>query len=79
MFISLEEQYAEILVDRAIEDKIGRDYFLEQIRLMLETCSYGKIGQAFEETIQTIAKELSVVFPQRDSDENELSDKLIVI
>ena len=79
IFISLEEQYAEIMVDRAIEEKIGREYFLDRVKLVVETCSRGEVSQAFEQTIKEIDKKLSTAFPKGKNDHNELSDKLIVI
>lgn len=79
IFISLEEQYAEILVDRKIEEKIGREYFLDQVKLLVESCNKDQISRAFEESILTIGEKLAEACPKDDNDRNELSDKLIVI
>lgn len=79
IFISLQEQYGEIIVDRLIEEKIGRDYFLENVGIMLAQCELGNIGKAFEITIGEIGNKLANDFPRSENDRNELADKLIVM
>lgn len=79
IFISLQEQYGEIIVDRLIEEKIGRDYFLEKVEIMLTQCKLGNVGKAFEITIGEIGNRLANDFPKSENDRNELADKLIVM
>jgi putative membrane protein len=79
IFISLQEQYGEIIVDRLIEEKIGREFFLQKVEQMLEECRRGNIGKAFQMTIAEIGERLALEFPKSENDKNELADKLIVM
>ena len=79
VFVSLEERYGEILVDVAIEEKIGREYFLEKVAVLIEYCGKGKIAEGLENTVIEVGAALKDDFPVSPDDKNEIEDKLIVM
>ena len=79
VFVSVKEQYAEILVDSAIEEKIGREFFLESVEQLVKDCENKKIAQGYQTAIESISQKLSSSFPHSKNDKNELEDKLVII
>lgn len=79
IFISLEERYAEILVDTAIEEVIGKEFWLAEVEKLIEYCSKEKVIDGYIETINETGKALSKPFPRGRKKLNQLEDKLIII
>ena len=79
MFVSLEERFAEIMVDSAIEEKLGRDFFLDEVRHLVAHCRSGEIVEGYCHAIENVTKRLAIAFPHTNDDENELQDRLILL
>ncbi len=79
IFVSLKEKYAEILVDSAIEEQIGRAFFLDSVEQLVIDCENQDIAAGYQTAIETISKKLSADFPHSKKDKNELEDRLIII
>lgn len=79
IFVSLEERYAEILVDAAIEKNIGRDFWLETVGELIAACKSGDICHGYVSTIENVSVKLSSNFPKGQKNFNELEDKLIIL
>jgi len=79
VFISLEERYGEIFVDTAIEEKVGREFFLEQVKVLVERCADGEIADAYVQVINAIGERLSTDFPILENDSDELENRFIIL
>lgn len=79
IFVSLEERYAEILVDAAVEESIGRDFWLEAVGELIALCKAGNICQGYVSTIENVSIKLSNHFPNEQKNLNELEDKLVIL
>lgn len=79
IFVSLEERYAEILVDGEIENNIGREFWLEAVGELIASCETNKISNGYVRAIETTSEKLAVKFPRGRKKLNELEDKLIII
>ena len=79
VFISLDERYGEIFVDTAIEEAVGRDFFLDQVRVLVEHCAKGEITDAYVQVITAIGDRLAADFPVLDGDEDELENRFIIL
>lgn len=79
IFVSLDERYAEIIVDKAIEEKFGHDVFIEQIQKLTELCAKDQIALGYVQTIEFLENLLSESFPPEDKHLNELENKLVII
>lgn len=79
IFVSLEERYAEILVDAEIENNIGRDFWLETVGELIEACKAKNISQGYVRAIENTTNKLAVKFPRGRKNLNELDDKLIIL
>ncbi|MGB7287806.1 MAG: hypothetical protein WBC71_12815 [Salaquimonas sp.] len=79
IFISMDERFAEILVDSAIEKQIGREFFLGKIRELTADCHKGDISYGYVKAINSISKRLSADFPPGKEIVNELEDRLVVL
>lgn len=79
IFVSLEERYAEILVDGEIEKNIGRDFWLEAVGELIASCKANDISLGYVRAIESISEKLAVKFPRGPKNLNELDDKLIIL
>ena len=79
VFVSLEERFAEVVVDSAIEAKLGREPWFEVVEVMVEHCREGRLAEAYLDAIPVIAGLLEDSFPPGSAEVNELDDKLVII
>lgn len=79
IFVSLDERYAEILVDSEIENNIGRDFWLEAVGELIASCKANDISQGYVRAIESTSKKLVDKFPRGHKNLNELEDKLIIL
>lgn len=79
VFVSLQERYAEILVDTAIEEKVGRDFWLRRIEALIGQCKKQEVIEGIENTILQSQDTLAEHFPRGRKKLNELDDKLVII
>ncbi len=79
VFVSLEERYGEIFVDAAIEKALGRDFLLEEIRVLVESCAEGRVIDGYVAVIGQLGERLAVSFPINENDENELVNRFVIL
>ena len=79
VFVSLDERYAEILVDGDIEEKIGREWLLEKVGMLIDHCREDKINEGYMKTIEDLGDRLAQDFPPDTSNENELEDRFVIL
>lgn len=79
IFVSLEERYAEILVDGEIEKNIGREFWLESVGELIAACKVNDVSAGYVRAIENTCEKLAVKFPRGRKKLNELEDKLIVL
>lgn len=79
VFVSLNERFAEIVVDHGIEQKCGQKAFLEIIPHLTERCAKGEIIKGYVTAIEKSADMLAAPFPPKKKKQNELDDKLVIL
>lgn len=79
VFVSQAERYAEILVDKRIEEVMGREVFLEMVARLTRACEQDNTSQGYVNTINELGDRLSEFFPPDTNQANELEDRLVVI
>lgn len=77
VFISLLEHKVWILGDRGINEKIPLQEWQELARELSRGIGEGRACDALCRTIELCGQELSLHFPRRGDDRNELSDELL--
>lgn len=78
VFVSLMEQRAVVLADKAINDKVSKDTWQEVCDLMIHGMKKKKVGLAFGAAIRKCGEILSPEFPIQPDDKNELKNQLII-
>lgn len=79
IFVSLDERYAEIIVDSEIESKLGRQFITQCVARLIGECRSGRITDGFILAISDLSEELARVLPPKKNNLNELEDKLIIL
>ena len=78
LFVSLMEQRAVVLADRAIAEHLDAKVWQELIDLMIEGVKRGDLATGLTQAIQRCGELLTSHFPLADDDVNELRDHLVV-
>lgn len=79
VFVSLNERFGEIFVDTQIEQRIGRDYFLEQVAMLIDDCAAGHVIDGYVNVIERMGDRLGEAFPVQAEDRNELENRFIIL
>ena len=77
LFVSLEERYAEVHADGAIDEKVDQDAWNEICASLIDHASRGAFADGFVQAIETSGKLLAKHFPKTGDDTNEIDDHLI--
>lgn len=75
VYISLLEHRVEIVGDRGIHEKVGQAYWDDLVKRLVTGIAADRGVSTLCEVIETIGKRLSVEFPRRNDDKNELPDE----
>jgi putative membrane protein len=75
IFVSLEEEEAEIVADTGIAAKVAPEYWLTLHTTIVEAIRQGKHSEGIIHAVETVAIELSKHFPRGSDDVNELSNR----
>lgn len=79
IFVSLYEQYIEIVADSAISAKIDNAFWQSTIDTFLANVKNGKFEEGYLQAINEICAILVEYFPIETNDKNELPDCLIEV
>ncbi|MEZ5898445.1 MAG: TPM domain-containing protein [Hyphomicrobiaceae bacterium] len=79
IFVSVAERHAEVLADKAIDDKVPLGTWQDIVDTLTSEISQGRAEEAFIHAIATTGEHLARHFPPGTADKNELPDHLIVL
>jgi len=74
IFVSLEEEQASIVADKAIASKVQSNYWDKPQAMIAEAMSKGQHAEGIIQAIEKVAGELANHFPRESDDINELPD-----
>lgn len=79
LYIALEDKKLAVFGDQGIHEKVGDDYWNEQVQIMLSHFKSENYITGLTEVILAIGETLTHHFPyDRTNDVNELSDEIMV-
>jgi putative membrane protein len=79
VFVSLDERYGEIFVDTTVEEHIGREYFLDQVAILIDDCAAGNVIDGYVGVIGRMGEKLAETFPVKAEDRNELENRFVIL
>ena len=75
VYVSLEEEQAAIIADKAIAAKLAPEYWHTPHAMIIDAIKAGRHAEGIVQAIESIGAELARHFPRTGDDTNELSDK----
>lgn len=79
IFVSLQEQYAEVLADNGINAKAGQEVWNGVVASLTDAARKEKLADGFVAAIGSVGAELQKHFPADEKNRNELDDHLVEI
>lgn len=79
IFVSVAERHAEVLADKAIDDRVPAGTWQEIVDTLTSEISQGRATDGFIQAIMAAGDHLARHFPPGAPDPNELPDHLIVL
>jgi len=77
IMISVLEHRVEILADKGINDKVPQDTWNKILEPLVHSLKKDHLGEGLVHTIVECGKVLSMHFPIKENDKNELSNKIV--
>ncbi|PBN44781.1 hypothetical protein [Sphingobium sp. D43FB] len=77
LYLSLDEHRAELVADRAINDKVAPEAWGEAMAALIEAIRDGRPGEGLAAEVRQVGAILATHFPRAQDDINELPDRLI--
>ena len=77
IMISVLEHRVEILADKGINDKVPQDTWNKILEPLVHSLKQDRLGEGLVHTIVECGKILSMHFPIKENDKNELSNKIV--
>lgn len=77
LYLSLDEHRAEIVADRAINEKVRPEIWGDAMAALIQAIRAGQPGAGLAEAVRQIGAVLAQHFPREEDDINELPDRLI--
>ena len=77
IYLSLDEHRAEIVADRAINEKVAPEAWGDAMAALIDAIRAGRAGEGLAEAVRQVGVVLAAHFPRDDDDINELPDRLI--
>ncbi len=77
LFVSVEERYAEVCADEAIDMRVAQEEWDGIVALLIEHARHKQFAKGFMEAIAASGALLAKHFPKSRDDTNELDDHLI--
>lgn len=79
IFVSVAEQHVEIIADSGIDSRVPKGTWQAIVDDFTRDIGSGRAAEGFVRAIERIGTHLTVHFPPRPADPNELPDHLIVL
>jgi putative membrane protein len=77
IYLALDEHRAEIVADRAINDKVAPEAWGDAMATLIDSIRVGRAGEGLAEAVRQVGLVLAPHFPREQDDINELPDRLI--
>lgn len=77
IYLSLDEHRAEIVADRAINEKVAPEAWGEAMAALIDAIRQDRAGEGLAAAVRQVGVVLAAHFPRADDDINELPDRLI--
>lgn len=78
IYVAMKHRELALFADVGIYNRLGKDYWEAQVKLMLSRFTQQNIVAGLEQCIYSIGQALKQEFPyQRDTDKNELPDDIV--
>lgn len=77
IYLSLDEHRAEIVADRAINDKVAPEAWGDAMAALIDAIRAGQPGEGLAQAVRQVGAVLAAHFPREQDDINELPDRLI--
>lgn len=79
IYLSLDEHRAEIVADRAINEKVTPEAWGAAMAALIDSIRAGRPGEGLAAAVTQVGVVLATHFPREDDDVNELPDRLILL
>ena len=79
IFVSLAERYAEVVADEAINEKVDPAIWQDAVDGLIAHLRAGMPVEGFLAAIAACGTALASHFPPRPDDDNELSDRIVIL
>ncbi|MER8435332.1 TPM domain-containing protein [Mesorhizobium sp. M1312] len=79
VFVSIAEQYAEVIADSGIDSRVGQDVWDSVVRDLTAHARNDRLADGFIKVIEATGAVLAEHFPVSTGDSNELDDHLVEI
>ncbi len=79
IFVSVAEQYVEIIADKGINDKIEQSQWQKVVDQFVADVETQNVGNGFVTAINACGEKLATHFPIGPNDKNELPNRLVVL
>ena len=78
IYVAVKDRQAAILGDEGIHQKVGQQYWQDEVKKMMVYFSHHDLAAGLSECINDIGEALHYYFPyERDTDKNELPDEIV--
>ena len=77
LYLSMREHRAEIVADRAINEKVAPEAWGEAMAALINAIRQDRAGEGLAAAVRQVGVVLAAHFPRADDDINELPDRLI--
>ena len=77
LYISLDEHRAELVADRAINEKVSPDAWGDAMATLIDALRQDRAGEGLAAAVTQVGAVLALHFPRATDDINELPDRLI--
>ena len=77
LYISLDEHRAELVADRAINEKVSPDAWGDAMATLVDALRQDRAGEGLAAAVTQVGAVLALHFPRATDDINELPDRLI--
>ena len=77
LYISLDEHRAELVTDRAINEKVSPDAWGDAMATLVDALRQDRAGEGLAAAVTQVGAVLALHFPRATDDINELADRLI--
>jgi putative membrane protein len=77
LYLSLDEHRAELVADRAINEKVNAEVWGDAMAALVEAIRDNRPGEGMAAAVTRVGQVLAMHFPRADDDINELPDRLI--